>query len=262
MTDADSPDGRSPSVREAISRGFRISFEDAGVGDPLVLINGLTGSAAEWRELGFVTPLAKHHRVLSVDSLGHGRSDAPAESELYRYPDVAEDILAALDEASVERAALWGYSRGSRIACTVAIEHPERVRALILGGAELTGPPDTEIPDWIEPLRAGGWEAFFEAVPSWGLSEYDRQQFQLSDPNAIAAAVIGEARSAFTPDLSRVTAPTLVYCGGGDDPDAKRPTADALGTELHVVGDGDHMQAFGEAAALVPLVLAHLAAVR
>ncbi len=64
-------------TKRARSRGYDISYEDVGTGVPVVLINGLSGRAAEWRDLGFVDRLCPPYRVLSVDPLGHGLSDTP-----------------------------------------------------------------------------------------------------------------------------------------------------------------------------------------
>ena len=245
-----------PNVRATSSRGYEISYEDAGAGPALVLVNGLTGTAAEWRELGFVDRLAVSHRVLSVDTLGHGLSAKPHDPQAYREPGVAADLIAAMDDAGVERAAVWGYSRGAWIACVCAIEFPDRVSSLIMGGEELTEPPSPDIPAWVEALVLGDWDAFWSSFPV-ELSEYDRQQIAANDPRAIGAAFIG-GRQSPSPDLSRVHVPVLLYCGGGDDPQEMLPTAEALGVELKIVGDGDHFQTFGEVDLLVPSVLAHL----
>ena len=88
-----------------------------------------SGRAAEWRDLGIVDRLATTHRVLSVDSLGHGTSDGPYEWEAYRAPAIGDDIVAAMDDAGVERASIWGYSRGAWMA------------AMVAAGARIASPP-------------------------------------------------------------------------------------------------------------------------
>src|SRR5881628_2408208 len=138
-----------PTPRIARSRGYAISYEDAGEGSPVVLVPGYMQSAADYREAGYVDRLAAKHRVLIVDPLGHGRSDKPHEADAYRAPGVAADLIAVLDAAGLDRAALWGYSRGAGLAGMAAIEFPRRLTALILGGAALTQPPPTEMPPWV-----------------------------------------------------------------------------------------------------------------
>jgi pimeloyl-ACP methyl ester carboxylesterase len=76
--------------------------------------------------------LAHHGRgVLAVDLPGHGRSEGPA---LASVEEMAEWIVALLDAAKVEQAALVGHSMGSLIALECAARHPERVRAIALVG--------------------------------------------------------------------------------------------------------------------------------
>jgi pimeloyl-ACP methyl ester carboxylesterase len=243
-------------VGRAVSRGHGISYEDAGSGFPIVLINGLTGRAAEWRDLGFVDRLAPAYRVLGVDSLGHGLSDTPHEWEAYRAPMVGADIVAAMDDAGTERAAVWGYSRGAWLAAIVAAEYPDRVAALIVGGVDLVTPPSPEVPPWTESMCRGDWDAFWEAFGE--VSDRDRAEMMLCDPQAICAADLGWRRSDYRVDLGRITVPTLLYCGGGDDPEEMDATAEALGVPVSIVGDGDHLATFADVDAIVPLVLAHL----
>jgi pimeloyl-ACP methyl ester carboxylesterase len=124
-----------PGPRTAKSRGYAISYEDAGQGSPVLLVPGFMQSAADYRRAGYVDRLAATHRVLVVDPLGHGLSDKPHEADAYRAPDVAADVIAVLDAAGLETATLWGYSRGAWLACMAAIEFPRRLTGLILGGA-------------------------------------------------------------------------------------------------------------------------------
>ncbi len=244
-------------TRRATSRGYGISYEDVGTGFPIVLINGFSGRAAEWRNLGFVDRLAPPYRVLSVDSLGHGLSDAPHGWDAYQAPMIGEDIVAAMDDAGVGRTALWGYSRGARLAAMIASEYPERVAALIVGGADLITPADPEIPATTDALCRGDWDAFWEAFGE--VSDRDRTEIMLCDPRALGAVDIASRRSAYVLDLGRIVAPTLLYCGGGDEPiEEMDATAAALGVPVTIVGDGDHWSTFTDVDALVPLVLGHL----
>ena len=222
-------------VRRTVSRGYAISYEDVGSGFPVALINGFTGRAAEWRDLGIVDRLASTYRVLSVDSLGHGLSDGPHEWKAYLAPAISDDIVAALDDAGIERTAIWGYSRGGWIAAMIAARHPERVAALIAGGSDLVGLPEPGVPATTEALCRGDWDAFWEAFGE--VSARDRAEMLLCDPRAIGAVDLGSRRSSYVVDLARITAPTLLYCGGGDEPEAMEATAKSLGVPVQVVGD-------------------------
>lgn len=110
------PDWRTPAGEEpetilvgiVESRGFRIAYEELGAGEPIILIPGHTMFAADWREIGYTQRLAQSRRVITIDTLGHGRSDKPHAPEAYRQPDVAEDLVAVMDDAGIDRAPIWG----------------------------------------------------------------------------------------------------------------------------------------------------------
>jgi len=251
-----SPTGAGPRI--ARSRGYAISYEDSGQGSPVVLVPGFMQSAADFREAGYVDRLAARHRVLIVDPLGHGRSDKPHEADAYSAPGVAADVIAILDAAGLERAALWGYSRGAWLACMAAIEFPHRLIALILGGAALTQPPPRVMPPWVDPLSRADWGTFWSLFPIPLSTETKRHFEEVNDPRALAAERVGRIKSAYAFELGRVTAPALVYCGGNDDPDDAVPTAKALKTELRVVEGRDHAEAFGAVDIVMPFAAAFL----
>ncbi len=96
--------------------------ESHGSGKPLVLLHGFTGSSANWAaQVGF---LADHFRVVTVDLLGHGATNAPTDPARYAIDRQAADILGILDMLEVERAHLLGYSMGGRLALFMALGYP------------------------------------------------------------------------------------------------------------------------------------------
>ena len=249
-------------MQHANSRGFRIHYEDVGDGAPVVLLNGYASPAAEWTEVGYTDRLVGRYRVLAVDSLGHGESDKTYDPSDYRFPDVAFDIVAAMDASGVERAALWGYSRGAKLAATVAAEVPDRVAALVLGGF---WPPSESTEEQIDPsteaLMRGDWDAYWEIVlRDEAISAEDRRYMQeSSDPRAMAAVSLGTMRSDYSIDASRITAPTLLYYGSEDasDPDLG-PAIAAFGVPHVLEGRHDHFSAFTDVASVAPVVLGFL----
>ena len=118
--------------------GVRLGVEQRGEArksDPtLVMLHGFTGSAAGWgRQLD--TLAAYGLRVIALDLLGHGQSDAPDDPQRYTIEHCQQDILAALQELGVSKgqAILLGYSMGGRIALYAAFSG--FFRALILESA-------------------------------------------------------------------------------------------------------------------------------
>lgn len=103
---------------------------DTGAEDKpvLLLLHGLGDEADTWRHL--IPALADRVRVVAPDLPGFGRSDKPRRS--YTLPFLGDTVLALLDLLDAEQAILGGNSLGAAIAQLVALEHPRRVRHLIL----------------------------------------------------------------------------------------------------------------------------------
>ncbi len=117
-----------------VKRGdLRLHVESIGSGDALVALHGFSGSAADWRPL---RPLLDAGlRLVVVDLIGHGRSDAPVEVEPYDPMRCVDDLVGVIDALGIERAHWLGYSMGGRIALALAITRPQRVDRLILESA-------------------------------------------------------------------------------------------------------------------------------
>jgi len=231
-----------------------------------VLVSPFATPAAEWRKLGYVDRLVDRYRVLAVDSLGHGRSGTPHDGDAYRPPDVAADIVAAMDAAGVGRAALWGYSRGGWLVAVVAAEYPDRVAAMVAGSWAAAGPPPPV--DGVRPrteaLLRGDWDAFWSALGISVSDEDRRYTEEASDPRALGAVDLGYLKSGYTIDLDRISAPAFLYFAAQDVAEPEfgaeiRITADALGIEPHVLsGNHDHISAFTDVQSVLPVVETHL----
>jgi pimeloyl-ACP methyl ester carboxylesterase len=115
--------------------GTRLYWEDAGSGDPVLLIMGLGMNATGWWRT--VPVLAEHYRVLAFDNRGVGRSDRPPGP--YSMPMLADDAVAILDAAGEQRAHVYGISLGGMIAQEVVLRQPDRVRGLVLGATTAGG---------------------------------------------------------------------------------------------------------------------------
>jgi pimeloyl-ACP methyl ester carboxylesterase len=119
-----------------------LHFESTGDGPPVLLVMGLgLPGDAWWRT---VPVLARACRVITFDNRGSGRSALPAGA--LTLAGMAADAVAVLDAAGVERAHVYGISMGGMIAQELALTHPERVGALVLGatspGGAAATPPD------------------------------------------------------------------------------------------------------------------------
>lgn len=136
--------------------GVRMGVVECGQKDAsatLVMLHGFTGSALGWGHI--MTELAAFKlRVIALDLLGHGQSDAPDSPERYSIEHCQADILAAMQELGVERgrAILLGYSLGGRIALYTAFS--SYFRALILESAS----PGLATPEERQQRRASDEE--------------------------------------------------------------------------------------------------------
>ena len=105
--------------------GKQVWYDEAGAGPALVLTHAGVADSTMWDDL--VAPLAERHRVLRYDLPGYGRS------RLYAGPwSHVDDLRILLDHVGVERASLVGLSHGGRVDLEFALEHPERIAALVL----------------------------------------------------------------------------------------------------------------------------------
>ena len=112
--------------------GHRISYDVYGEGDrPIVLVHGLLMNRRMFDRLA--PELARRgHRVITIDLLGHGRSDRPPEMVHYSMAFFAEQVVALLDHLGVSEAVIGGTSLGANTTLTVAKDAPERVKAMVV----------------------------------------------------------------------------------------------------------------------------------
>ncbi|MBW3604200.1 MAG: alpha/beta hydrolase [Actinobacteria bacterium] len=125
----------------------------------VVLISGVGHDRSSWEPL--LPALRRAARIVLVDNHGVGQS-TPLQSQV-SVGDLAADIIAVLDHAGLRRAHVVGVSLGGMIAQELAIEHPRRVRRLVLASTT---------PGWIEgyPFPLGNalvlWRRLLQPGPA------------------------------------------------------------------------------------------------
>jgi len=115
---------------EVESGAARIHYEVSGQGPALVLAHGAGGNCLSWWQQ--VPFFAQQYTVVTFEHRCFGRSQCPQESFHPRH--FVTDLLAVLDAEGIERAALVCQSLGGWTGLPTALQHPERVRCLVLAG--------------------------------------------------------------------------------------------------------------------------------
>ncbi len=110
--------------------GVGIEYDVAGDGRPVLLLHGFPDTAKLWRHQ-VPALVGAGFRVIVPDLRGYGRSDKPADVEMYALPYLAADALAVLNDAGVERAHVIGHDWGAALAWAVSAFAPDRVDHLV-----------------------------------------------------------------------------------------------------------------------------------
>lgn len=134
-----------------------LAHQEAGSGPPLVILHGLFGSGRNWTRVA--RQLGAAWQVYALDLRNHGESPW---SDDVSYSAMAGDVLAFLDRQGIGQATVVGHSMGGKTAMALALEHPERVRDLVVVD--------------IAPSRyALAFQAYVDAMQALDLSSLSRR---------------------------------------------------------------------------------------
>lgn len=161
------------------TNGAEVHFSVAGDGAPtLLLVAGLGQSSDEWGA-AFVEPLARRRRVVRFEN--RGVPPSTSRSPAFGMAELVADAKAVLDAALVERAVAVGWSLGGRIAQRLALDHPDRVDALVLISTDFGGPERLPMLPRAAPL-------FAPPPPGTTARAYHRDAFERLTAPGFAAA--------------------------------------------------------------------------
>jgi pimeloyl-ACP methyl ester carboxylesterase len=237
-------------VRTGIATGLdtrtRLYWESVGSGAPVVLINGLGLSGGAWWRT--VEALKSTMRVITFDHRGIGRSES--YSYAFTTEAMADDVISIVDDLSIDRIHVYGFSLGGMVAQQVALRYPDRVRALVLGGTHSGGRhtayPDAEVLDFFRRrARMESKQAAWESVPyNYGpraraehadriAEDIERRLRNPFNERAYRAQLLAASLHNCYGRLDRIRAPTLVVHG---ERDRVIPVANARATAQRVPG--------------------------
>ncbi|MFI4935050.1 MAG: alpha/beta fold hydrolase [Caulobacterales bacterium] len=221
----------------------------------VVLVHGFATNRTEnWRRLGWYSAFErKNFRVVALDLRGHGESDKPHDPAAYGREALVGDIIGLMDHLDLKRVDLMGYSMGARLSLQVALQVPDRIANLIvggIGGRMLPGapPPDRPAPTMTmaEAMAVADPESLTDPMLR-GFRLFAEQQGE--DLKAIAAFSQGRGGALEPDDLAKLAMPVLVVAGSRDelagDPQA---LADAIpGAKAVTLPACDHFTAIPHA---------------
>ena len=248
--------------------GQRIAYLEAGSGPTLLLIHGIAEAAWAWEAI--IPALARTHRVIAPDLLGHGRSAKPrGDYSLGNQATLMRDLMISLD---VDSATLVGHSLGGGISMQFAYQYPERcermvliasgglgqdvtfmLRSLGLPGADLVAPLLLSNPTRHAIGGAAAWLGRRGLKASAAQRALWRSYAGLTDP-ATRTAFICTVRAVIDQRGQRVSAlerlylaeamPTMLVCGEHDRIIPARHAMDAHaempGSRLEVIPNAGH----------------------
>ncbi|HLG74169.1 MAG TPA: alpha/beta hydrolase [Chloroflexota bacterium] len=235
--------------------GLRMYCEERGEGPPVVLVHGLRCSHVTWRHQ--VPALSRAgYRVVAPDLRGHGETDKPVGP--YSHELWTGDLLALLDILELEQPVLAGHSLGGGIVQSFALQHPERVHALVLVSTSPQRAPyvsealrrsaeialkEGRLPSAEASVRGRVGPGYAEAHPDEIAIE---SASMVTDPQAFGASCLGNAADRnIVSELHRFTFPVLFIAGESDRADTKTNAAryreHLADVETHILPGVGHM---------------------
>lgn len=115
-------------MKQLTYKNITISYTDTGKGTAVVLLHGFLENQSMWNF--FVAELAKKHRVITIDLLGHGATGCLGY--VHTMEDKADAVQAVLHELRIRKAVFMGHSMGGYVALAFAELYPDMVKGIIL----------------------------------------------------------------------------------------------------------------------------------
>ncbi|MGJ7036426.1 2-succinyl-6-hydroxy-2,4-cyclohexadiene-1-carboxylate synthase [Anoxybacillus eryuanensis] len=219
-----------------VVQGQTYYVEMYGSGQPLLLLHGFTGSCQTWHP--FISTWSQHMQCVTIDILGHGRTDAPSAVQRYDIEIIAKDIAILFEQLEIKKAHILGYSMGGRLALTFAVLYPQYVQTLIL---ESSSPglktekermkrreEDERLAQFIEQHGVASFVDKWEKIPLFSslqrlpkdvqqrLREERLQHTAIGLANSLRGMGTG-AQPSWWETLHQLHMPTLLICGEEDE---------------------------------------------
>jgi pimeloyl-ACP methyl ester carboxylesterase len=186
--------------------GFRIRYQEAGQGEPLVSLHGAGGMRVSRAH----ALLAEQYRVIVFEVPGFGHS--PPNERSQSMADLARTMAQAAANLGLEHFNLMGNSFGGKLALWLAVQQPERIQALVLVAPAAIRPEGRRPP--LQTLSAEERMALLYAHPERQAPMPPPDPTVLAQQQALVSRLIGPARDqALESRLPGLEVPVLVLFG-------------------------------------------------
>jgi pimeloyl-ACP methyl ester carboxylesterase len=182
----------------------------------IMLVHGFGSThAVNWVNTLWVKALTHAgYRVVAHDNRGHGESEKLRDPAAYDSALMADDVVRLMDYLGIAAAHVMGYSMGARISAHVALQAPERVKGLALGGLGIHLVEGMGLPLGIaDAMEAPSLASLTDPMQRMFRAFADANKADLA---ALAACIRGSRQTLSAQDVGRIMAPTLVSVGTND----------------------------------------------
>ena len=226
-----------PAQTVVTSDGVELHTESTGSGDAILFVHEYAGDHRSWEPQ--VRRFSRSHRCITYAARGYPPSQVPGHAGAYSQQHAVDDAVAVLDGLGVETADVVGISMGGFAGLHLAMQHPARVRSLVVLGTGYGARPE-------EAARfRGECEAIARLIDESGMKPFARRylsgparvQFQHKDPrgweqlvrelaehapDGSVRTMLGVQRKrpslyALEAKLREIGAPVLILAGDEDD---------------------------------------------
>lgn len=191
--------------------GIKMYYEIHGQGRTVVLLHGGLATA----RLSFekeIPALARDHRVITVEQIGHGHTADVAGRE-FTYESMTEDTAALLVQLDIKNADVIGWSDGGQLALRLALTHPELVRRVIASGVGLDATTPEEIEHRKHANEALSPDLWPEATEEYARVSPDGAQHWSVFFGKVRAMWAKPSRGISEKELASIKAPVLIIAG-------------------------------------------------
>ena len=178
---------------------IELYYQEKGNGEPFIFLHGNGEDGSYFKHQ--IAYFQSKYRVIALDTRGHGKS--PRGNAPFTIKQFSRDLYNFMNMHRIPRAVILGFSDGANIAMEFAMNHPDRVTALILNGGNLN-PEGVKCTTQI-PIEIG-----------YKIAKKFAEKSAEAKRNAEMLGLMVNEPNIKPCDLSRITAPSLVICGTKD----------------------------------------------